>query len=673
MSSKLTPEIMARAKALREALHRHNYRYYVLDDPEISDGAYDRLMQELIGLETAWPELVDPTSPTQRVGAAPLEQFETIAHALPMLSLDNGFEDDDLRDFDKRIRRLLDDDSPVSYTVEPKMDGVAVELVYRQGRLMSAATRGDGLQGELITENVRTIGQVPLKLLTDTISVPPDLLEVRGEIFIGHKGFAKLNQKRLRKDLPPFANPRNAAAGSLRQLDARLTAKRPLEIFFYGVGNVSNYTPVSHWKMLQTLKALGLRINPLIKANVSIEEALNYYRELVEMRAQLPYEIDGMVVKVDSLTLQARLGNKSRSPRWAIAYKFPSVQETTRLLDIEVQVGRTGALTPVAHLEPVNVGGVTVSRATLHNEDEIAKKDVRIGDIVLIQRAGDVIPEVVKPMATRRTGDERPFRMPRVCPECGTEAVRPPGEVVSRCENRHCPAKVKARIRHFAAKGAFDIEGLGSKLVAQMVDEGYLHTYADIFGLKQEQLAGLERMGDKSARNLVEAIQQRKSIPLERFIYALGIRHVGEHVAGLLADRFLTIGDLQKASEAEMAEVEGVGPVVAQSVARFFGRSENRQTVARLFEEGVTPVAPQLKAAESLDGKTFVLTGTLETLSRREAKEMITASGGRVTGSVSHNTDYLVAGKSPGSKLDKANNLGITVLDEDQLKKMVGQ
>lgn len=671
MSSKPTPDIIAQLKKLRDDLHRHSYRYYVLDDPEVSDGAYDRLMRELLELEALWPQLVAPTSPTQRVGATPLDQFETVAHALPMLSLDNGFDDDDLLAFDKRVRRGLDDKQPVSYTVEPKMDGVAVELVYENGHLSAAATRGDGLRGELVTANVRTIGHVPLKLQTETILVPPARLEVRGEVIIGHAAFAQLNQKRLAQELAPFANPRNAAAGSLRQLDARLTAKRPLEIFFYGVGNVSDLAPVSHWEMLQNLQSLGLRINPLIRANVSIESVLSYYREMTALRASLPYDIDGVVVKVDGLALQRQLGQKRRSPRWAIAYKFPSVQETTRLLDIEVQVGRTGALTPVAHLEPVSVGGVTVSRATLHNEDEIAKKDVRLGDMVLVQRAGDVIPEVVKPIITKRTGKERIFVMPRTCPACGTPALRPPGEAVARCDNLNCPAQVKERIRHFAAKGAFDIEGLGSKIVEQLVDEGLLHSYADIFALEKEKLASLERLGDKSAQNLMAAIDKSKKISFERFIYALGIRHVGEHVASLLAGRFNDVENLKAATDEALGAVAGVGPVVAKSVAAFFAQEENCQTVDRLLSAGVQPLAPAADTTTPLDGKIFVITGSLEILSRREAKVMIVAAGGRVTSSISRKTDYLLAGANPGSKLSKANDLDIEVLDEDGLNKLL--
>jgi DNA ligase (NAD+) len=673
MSSKPTPDIVAQLKKLRDDLHRHNHRYYVLDDPEISDGAYDRKMQALLDLEASWPELVAPTSPTQRVGAAPLAQFETVAHALPMLSLDNGFDDDDLLAFDKRVRRGLGDEQSVLYTVEPKMDGVAVELVYENGLLAAATTRGDGFQGELITTNVRTISQVPLKLQTEMLPVAPVLLEVRGEVIIGHEAFAALNQKRLAQELSPFANPRNAAAGSLRQLDARLTAQRPLEIFFYGVGNLSDLRPASHWEMLQSLEYLGLRINPLIRSKVSIQDALGYYREMMALRERLPYDIDGVVVKVDGLALQRQLGQKRRSPRWAIAYKFPAVQETTRLMDIEVQVGRTGALTPVAHLEPVNVGGVSVSRATLHNEDEIVKKDVRIGDMVLVQRAGDVIPEVVKPIVTRRTGKERIFVMPRTCPACGTPAIRAPGEAVLRCSNRKCSAKVKERIRHFAAKGAFDIEGLGSKIVEQLVDEGLLHSYADIFVLEEEKLAVLERMGDKSAQNLMAAIEKSKKISFERFIYALGIRHVGEHVASLLAERFSNIENLKAAMDEELGAIAGVGPVVAKSVVAFFARDVNCQTVNRLLEAGVQPVAPVADTIIPLDGKVFVITGTLETLSRREAKTLIVAAGGRVTSSVSRKTDYLVAGAAAGSKLGKAHDLGIQVIAEGQLKDLIGR
>ncbi len=501
---------------LRKSLHYHNYRYYVLDDPEISDAEYDRMMQELIQIETAHPEYASPDSPTARVGATPLSKFETIQHSIPMLSLDNGFEDADILDFDKRVRKNLPSSSPlwkddkILYTAEPKMDGLAVELVYENGRLINASTRGDGVTGEVITDNIKTIRSVPLLLQESNKWKIPSRLEVRGEVFISKEGFLRLNKDRLKKNLPICANTRNAAAGSLRHLDSRLTAKRPLEIFLYGVGIISDLELKSHSETLHLLRDMGFRINPIIRAKITIEEALEYYKELTEKRHQLPYDIDGMVIKVDNLAIQKQLGTTTRSPRWAIAYKFKAVQETTRILKIEIQVGRTGALTPVAHLEPISVGGVIVSRATLHNEDEIRKKDIRIGDTVLVQRAGDVIPEVVKVIESKRTGAEEIFSMPKNCPVCRGDVTREEDEAVIRCNNINCPAQVRERIRHFASKGAFDIDGMGDKLVEQMTAKGLLKSYSDIFYLTKEKIESLERMGPKSAENLMNAIEKSK-------------------------------------------------------------------------------------------------------------------------------------------------------------------
>ncbi len=655
---------------LRKELHRHNYRYYILDDPEISDAEYDRMMQELIKLETAHPELSSPDSPTSRVGSPPLSKFETVEHSVPMLSLDNGFKDEDIIDFDRRVKRNLDTNEKILYTAEPKMDGVAVELVYENGKLVTASTRGDGIRGELITSNVRTIGSVPL-LLQDKGQKIPSILEVRGEVFIGINGFKRLNQERLNKNLPVFANPRNAAAGSLRQLDSSVTAKRPLEIFLYGVGIAGGLVSESHWDTLQALHNLGLRINPDIRYKITIEEVLDYYRELSEKRSALHYDIDGMVIKVDSLAQQQRLGATSRSPRWAIAYKFEAIQETTRVLDIEVQVGRTGALTPVAHLEPVNVAGVTVSRATLHNEDEIKRKDIRINDTVLIQRAGDVIPEVVKVIESTRTGQEKIFSMPRNCPVCDSETCREENEAVSRCINTNCPAQVKERIKHFASKGAFDIDGLGDKLVEQMVSKGLISSYADIFQLDKERVVNLERMGQKSAENLIKAIEKSKKITFARFIYALGIRHVGENMAGIVAGRCDDIGKLSCALIDDFEAVEGIGPEIAKSIRRFFEQDENLKTIERMLKAGVQVIAEAKQKKESLKGKVFVLTGTIESMTRTDAKKMIEMAGGKVTGSVSRNTDYLVAGKSPGSKFDHAKELGIEIIDEETLRKLI--
>lgn len=672
MATKVTPEILNRVEALRQSLHRHNYRYYVLDDPEISDAEYDRLMRELMALEKAWPELVSPDSPSVRVGAPPLSKFETTTHTIPMLSLDNGFNDSEIVDFDGRIKRFLKLEEKILYTAEPKLDGLAVELVYRGGRLVMASTRGDGITGEVVTENVRTIRAVPLILQNFKDQQIPPLLEVRGEVFMGQEGFRHLNAERIQQGLPPFANPRNAAAGSLRQLDSAVTAQRPLEIFFYGIGRSTDLNSISHWETLQQLKRLGFRINPYIKAKIDIQQVLSYHKELREKRFQLPYEIDGVVVKVDDLSLQDRLGATSRSPRWAIAYKFEAIQATTKILNIEVQVGRTGTLTPVARLKPVKVSGVTVGRATLHNQDEIRKKDIRIGDTVLVQRAGDVIPEVVKVIETMRSGREIVFEMPQSCPVCGSTVVREMGEAATRCVNANCPAQVKERIKHFASKGAFDIDGLGDKLVDQMVDKGLLTSYADIFTLDQKELEELERMGPISAKNLMTAIGQSKKIHFSRFLFALGIRYVGEHVAKVLADNFENLSSLSKASRQDLEAMDGIGPAVAESVESFLAQIENQRTLERLLNSGIQIQQATQERAQTLKGKTFVLSGNLASMTRRQATERIEMAGGRVSNTVSRNTHCLVAGESAGSKLQRAKDLGIDVIDEEAFKKLLG-
>jgi DNA ligase (NAD+) len=670
MPATIDPGIIAKIEDLRKTLHHHNYRYYVLDDPEISDSEYDRLMQELIRLETTYPDLVSPDSPSARVGAPPLAKFDQIAHTLPMLSLDNGFADEDILEFDKRVQRYLNLQSEILYTAEPKMDGVAVELVYEDGKLLAASTRGDGVTGELITANVKTIGAVPILMRADRSSVVPPLLEVRGEVYIGIEAFKNWNAERMDQDQPSFANPRNAAAGSLRQLNSKITASRPLEIFFYGVGVVEDYVFESHWELLQALKKWGFRINPLIRPRISIKDVLKYHRELSQQRHQLPYDIDGMVIKVDSLSLQQQLGATTRSPRWAVAYKFQAIQETTILENIEIQVGRTGVLTPVAHLKPVNVAGVTVSRATLHNEDEIEKKDVRIGDTVLVQRAGDVIPEVVKVILSKRTGAEKKFSMPDRCPVCSAAVARIEGEAATRCINSSCSAQVKERIKHFASKGAFDIDGLGAKLVDQLVEKGLLTSFADLFKLDKETLAGLERMGDKSGENLILAIEASKKISFARFLYALGIRHAGEHVAALLADQFESLEDLTSCPQQDLTDIDGVGPVVAESIANYFQQEKNLGTIQSILDSGVQIVFEAKRKPAKFGGKMFVLTGTLDGMTRRQAKDMITEAGGKVSGSVSRNTDFVVAGDSPGSKLKRAKDLGLAVIDEAGFKKL---
>jgi DNA ligase (NAD+) len=672
MPSAIDTEIVGQVNRLREALHHHNYRYHVLDDPEVSDAEYDRLMQALIRLEQAYPQLARTDSPSVRVGAPPLTKFETLPHTIAMLSLDNAFNDDDILEFDRRVKRNLGTDTEIGYTAEPKMDGVAVELVYENGKLAAAATRGDGVTGELVTANVSTIGAVPLVMRADNGKDFPSRLEVRGEVFIGVEAFKRLNQERIEQDLPPFANPRNAAAGSLRQLDSKITAGRPLDIFSYGVGMVADYVFDSHWELLQSLKQWGFKINPLIQPRITVPEILQFYRQLNETRHQLPYDIDGMVIKVDSLELQQQLGTTTRSPRWAIAYKFAALQETTVLKNIEVQVGRTGALTPVAHLAPVSVGGVTVSRATLHNEDEIEKKDIRIGDTVLVQRAGDVIPEVVKVISAKRSGAEKKFSIPDACPVCGSPVVRTEGEAAIRCINASCSAQVKERIKHFASKAAFDIDGLGDKLVDQLVEKQMVSSYAGLFKLDAEALAALDRMGAKSAENLMNAIESSKQISFARFLFGLGIRHVGEHIAVLLAGEFDSLEQLTNCSEAQLTAIEGVGPVVAKSIATFFRQTKNLATVHRILNSGVRILFETPAKTDDLAGKKFVLTGALETMTRRQAKKMVAAAGGKVSSAVSRNTNFVVAGESPGSKLAKARELGVAVLDEAGFKELFG-
>ena len=671
MPGPIDPAIVAEVERLRKALHHHNYRYYVLDDPEISDAEYDRMMQELKQLEEDYPQLASPDSPTARVGAPPLSRFDTVSHSLPMLSLDNAFNDEDILEFDRRVKRQLNREEKIVYTAEPKMDGVAVELVYENGRLVTASTRGDGVTGEVITANVRTIGAVPLMMQTEDPAGIPDRLEVRGEVFIGIEAFKELNRRRIRNELPPFANPRNAAAGSLRQLDSRITARRPLDVYFYGVGIITDVVFESHWQLLQALKNWGFPINPLIRPQVTIGGVLEFYRQLSRRRGQLPYDIDGMVVKVDSLAFQQQLGSTTRSPRWAIAYKFAAIQETTVLENIEVQVGRTGVLTPVAHLRPIRVGGAMVSRATLHNEDEIEKKDIRIGDTVLVQRAGDVIPEVVKVVTSMRSGTERKFYMPKTCPACGAGVVRFEDEAGVYCINADCPAQLKERIKHFASKGAFDIDGLGDKLVDQLVDRGMLKSYADLFKLDKVGLAAMERMGDKSADNLVQAIEGSRTITFSRFLYALGIRHVGEHVARLLAKNFESLPELMSCEKEELEDIPGIGSTIADSVIHFFNREENRRTIERIFDSGVRIAYETAGGQGKFFGKTFVLTGTLKTMTRRQAKEALENAGARVSSAVSRNTDFVVAGDAPGSKLEKARQLGVTVIDEASLQELL--
>lgn len=660
--------IKKRVEKLREEIEYHNTLYYILDQPEISDTQYDRLMRELEKLEEEYPKLRSPNSPTQRVGATPLEAFEIVRHTFPMLSLANAFDESEAKDFDKRVKKFLGYSAEITYVAEPKLDGLAVELVYERGQFVVGSTRGDGVNGENITQNLRTIKTIPLQLIRKEIPAP-ERFEVRGEVIIQLKKFKELNRKREEMEEPLFANPRNAAAGSVRQLDSKITAERPLEIYCYGVGEVRGRTFKTHSEILQTFPKWGLRTNPNIQRCQNIDEVLEYYHKMNEKRETLPYEIDGIVIKVDRLDLQARLGEISRSPRWALAFKFQPKQETTKILDIIVQVGRTGALTPVAVMEPVRVGGVEVSRATLHNQDEIDKKDVRVGDTVVIQRAGDVIPEVVQVITSKRKGTEKKFRIPSKCPVCGAEVIK--DEAIHRCNGLDCPAQLKGRIKHFASKRAMDIEGLGVKLIDQLVDKRLIKDVADIYYINKQELIELERMADKSAQNIIDAIEKSKTKPFSKFLYALGIRHVGETTAEDLACHFLRLDDFFHLSEEDLMEVEGIGPEVAASVHQFFRDKKNKESIELLKKAGVKVIEPKIKEKGKLTGKTFLFTGTLKTFGRDEVRNLVESMGGMTVSSVSKKVDFVVVGEDPGSKSDKAKEIGIKILSEEEFKKMV--
>lgn len=674
----VSAEVRLEVQALREQLHEHNYRYYVLDDPTVPDAEYDRLMNRLRELESLYPELISPDSPTQRVGSRPQTAFAAVAHEVPMLSLDNAFTEEDLRDFDRRVRDRLGDLLPsddlfggdVEYSCEPKLDGIAISLLYENGRLVRGATRGDGFTGEDITENVRTIPSIPLTLRgTDW----PPVLEVRGEIYMPKASFEKLNEAARARGEKTFVNPRNAAAGSLRQLDSRITASRGLQMCCYGVGRIEGAEFKRHTDVLAALNRWGLRISRELQIAKGVEECLAYYRMMGEKRNSLPFDIDGIVFKVNDLGLQRELGFVSRAPRWAIAHKFPAQEEMTQVLDVEFQVGRTGAVTPVARLQPVFVGGVTVSNATLHNMDEIARLDLHIGDWVIIRRAGDVIPQVVRVMSERRSEDVRPVSLPAHCPVCGADVMQAEGEAVARCSGGlFCAAQQKEAIKHYASRRAMDIEGLGDKLVDALVDKGWVKKVSDLYRLTEDQIASLERMGRKSAQNLLNAIEKSKHTELQRFIYALGIREVGEATARTLANHFGELEPLMAAVEEELQQIPDIGPVVANHIHAFFAQAHNRETIAELRELGV-----QWKSVEkgmqgdALAGKTVVITGTLASMSRDQAKAALMALGAKVAGSVSAKTSFVVAGENAGSKLTNAQALGIPVLNEAAFEQLL--
>jgi len=664
-------KIKQRINELREQIDHHNYLYYVLDSPEIPDAEYDRLLRELQELENENPELITPDSPTQRVGAKPLSEFGEVKHEIPMLSLSNAFDDEEVLGFDRRARDRLKVDE-IEYAVEPKLDGLAISLLYEDGRLTRGATRGDGTTGEDVTQNVRTIEAIPLKLRGKGY---PKRLEVRGEVIMTKDGFAKLNEAQRKSDAKLFANPRNAAAGSLRQLDSKVTASRPLSFYCYGVGLVDGAElPDRHTETLKQLREWGVRINPETRVVEGIQGCLEYYATMQDKRESLDYEIDGLVYKVNRVDQQEALGFVSRAPRWAIAHKFPAQEEMTTLIGIDVQVGRTGALTPVARLEPVHVGGVTVSNATLHNQDEIERLDARVGDTVIIRRAGDVIPQVVSVVISKRKGNPKKYHLPKKCPVCGSDTVRHEGEAVTYCTGGlFCAAQRKQAIKHFASRRAMDIDGLGDKLVDQLVDEEYIYDAADLYSLSEAQLVQLERMAEKSAQNLIQALDNSRATTLPRFIYALGIHDVGEATARALSMHFGSLDAVMQADEQTLMAVPDIGPVVADSIRRFFKQKHNREVIKKLLKAGIEWPDIEVTSAEELplQGKTFVLTGTLSSMSRDEAKAALMALGAKVTGSVSKKTDYVVVGEDPGSKADKAEQLGIEMLDEKAFQQLI--
>ncbi|UCH64173.1 MAG: NAD-dependent DNA ligase LigA [Fidelibacterota bacterium] len=670
----MTDPVSRRIEELRKQIDDHNVRYYIYDSPTVSDAEYDVLMRELESLEAAHGEIIPPESPTQRVGAAPQSELAAVRHRMPMLSLANAMDEEELRAFDERVHRALESDAVIEYVAEPKLDGVAVELVYEDGRFVQGSTRGDGVTGEDITLNLRTIRAIPMALRP--LAGIPRLLEVRGEVFMHRDEFEALNRRRAEAGEPLFANPRNSAAGSLRQLDPSVTASRPLRIYCYAPGEIEGLTLADQREFLEILPKWGLPVNLEYHLCRGIAQVTEVYHELEARRESLPYDIDGLVVKLNDFSLQSELGERSRSPRWAIAGKFKARQVTTIIEDIEASVGRTGAVTPIAHLRPVNVSGVTVSRATLHNQDEIDRKDVRIGDTVLVQRAGEVIPEVVKVITEKRPRGVKPYRLPTTCPVCGHEIYRPPDEAVARCVNLVCPAQVQGRFQHFVSKGAMDIDGLGEKLVAQLVAAGKVKSVADIYNLAYDDLVNLERMGHKSTENLLAAIEASKETSFARLVYALGIRNVGEHLARVLERAFNgSVEHFLSTSGDDLEAINEVGPIVADGIVRFIRDESNVAVIRAILEAGVHVTPPEATgvAVKVLAGQTFVFTGTLEHITRQEAEALVERLGGRASSSVSKKTSYVVAGTGAGSKLEKAKVLGVAVLGEEGFLELVGR
>jgi DNA ligase (NAD+) len=665
------PSLAERAAELRRVIDHHNYKYYVDAQPEISDREFDSLLQELKDLEKAHPELLTPDSPTQRVGGAPIEGFATVQHRVPMLSIDNTYNADEIREFDRRVRKLLPGE-PVRYVVELKIDGVAISLTYEAGAFAVGATRGDGERGDDVTHNLRTLRELPLRLRTKHA---PELVEVRGEVYMTRAELARLNKGRTALGLEPFANPRNSTAGSLKLLDPRLCAERRLRLFTYGLGAHKGMELARHQQVLKLLVEYGFPVSPQIEAFDDIDKVLEYCLSWEEKRHELPYETDGMVIKVDSLDQQRRLGATSKAPRWVVAYKFEAEHALTKLHKIELQVGKTGILTPVAHLEPVQLAGTTVSRASLHNADEIARKDIRVGDMVLVEKAGEIIPYVIRSEPSARTGEEKVFQFPKKCPVCSSPVEREEGGVYYRCTGLDCPAQRKERLRFYASRGAMDIEGLGTAIVDQLVDSGLVKSVPDLYRLNLQPLLELERMGKKSAQNLLDGIEESKKRGLSRVLTGLGVRHVGEHVAEILAEEFGNIDDLMNASTERLAQVEGIGQERAESIRRFFQSESGRHTIKELRELGVTLVEERRRPSAggaNFDGKKFVVTGTLAHRSRDEIENLIKSLGGKAVGSVSKNTDYVIAGDKPGSKLDKAKELGVPVLSEADFEELIG-